>query len=195
MRQQTRSGKIALDRPRWRRCFDDSIAVCAGELRPQVADDLEALRNILELLRDVVTEVAQTTTAIRTAIAVGLVHLFFALKMFRQRLAFGTRLRFVTRRDPFGDRFGFRMRSLVLFQFKLHLLELQNQLLTLLPEDHVAELLDHQLQMFDTRTARVEFFGLFGQRLALRIKLCLKPPDLFVLGSDQRCVLLLVRTN
>ena len=54
----------------------------------------------------------------------------------------------------------------------------------------MAELLDHQPQVFDTRSARVEFFGLLGQRLALRIELCLEPPDLFVVGCSQRCLLL-----
>ena len=40
-----------------------------------------------------------------------------------------------------------------------------------------------------------EFFGLFGHCLALRIELCLESPDLLILRSDQRCVLLLMRTN
>src|SRR4051812_48424585 len=120
-----------------------------------MADDLEALRNILELFRDVVPEMSKAATAIRAAIAVELVHDLFALEMFRQRLAFGTRLRFLARRDTFGDRFGFRLRGLVLFEFELQLFELENQLLALPAEDHVSELLNHQLQMFDTRTARV----------------------------------------
>ena len=195
MCQQTRSCQAALDRTRWRRRFDHSIAACAGELRPHMADDLEALRNILELFRDVVPEMAKAATAIRTAIALGPVHDLFAFKMFRQRLALGTRLRFLTRRDPFSDRFGLRLRSLVLFQLKLHLLELENQLLALLAEDHVTELLDHQLEVLDALSARVEFFGLLGHRLAMRIQLCLEPPNLFVLSSDQRCELLLMRTN
>ncbi len=114
-----------------------------------MADDLEALRNILELFRDVVTEVAQIATAIRTAIAFGPVHDLFAFKMFRQRLAFATRLRFLRRRCPIGDRFGFGLRGLILFQLKLHLLELENQLLALLAEDHVTELLDHQLEVLN----------------------------------------------
>jgi len=29
----------------------------------------------------------------------------------------------------------------------------------------------------------------------MRIQLCLEPPNLFVLSSDQRCELLLMRTN
>jgi len=37
-----------------------------------MADDLEALRNILKLFRDIIPEVTQIATAIRTAIAAGL---------------------------------------------------------------------------------------------------------------------------
>src|ERR1700733_4459591 len=118
-----------------------------------MADDLEALRNILELFRDVVAELTQTATAIRAAIAVRLVHDLFALEMLRQRLAFGTRLRFLARRNPFVQRFGFRLRGLVLFEFKLQLFELEDQLLALLAEDDVAELLDHQSQMLDVLSA------------------------------------------
>src|ERR1700727_3047741 len=114
MSQKTRCGQTALDRPRWRRRFHHSVTACAGELRPHMADDLEALRNILELFRDVVAELTQTATAIRAAIAVRLVHDLFALEMLRQRLAFGTRLRFLARRNPFVQRFGFRLRGLVL---------------------------------------------------------------------------------
>jgi hypothetical protein len=44
--------------------------------------------------------------------------------------------------------------------------------------------------MFNTRSARVELFGLLGQRLTLRIEFCLEPPDLFVVGHNQRCLLL-----
>ena len=164
-----------------------TITACAGELRPHMADDLEALRNILELFRDVVAEVAKTATAIRAAIAVGLVHDLFALEMFRQRLAFGTRLRFLARRNPFVQRFGFRLRGLVLFEFELQLFELEDQLLALLAEDDVAELLDHQSQMLDVLSACVEFFSLLAQRLTLRIELCLEPPDLFIVGRSQRC--------
>ena len=39
-----------------------------------------------------------------------------------------------------------------------------------------------------------QFFGLLGHRLAMRIQLCLEPPNL-VLSSDQRCELLLDASN
>ena len=40
-----------------------------------------------------------------------------------------------------------------------------------------------------------QFFGLLEHPLAMRIQLCLEPLNLFVLSSDQRCELLLMRTN
>jgi hypothetical protein len=50
---------------------------------------------------------------------------------------------------------------------------------------NVTELLDHQSQVLDALSARVEFFGLLGRHLTLRIELCLEPPDLFVLNRDR----------
>src|SRR5208282_2159188 len=49
MGQQTGSGKTAFNRPRWSRGFDNSVAARAGELRPHVANDLEAVGDVLEL--------------------------------------------------------------------------------------------------------------------------------------------------
>ena len=62
-------------------------------------------------------------------------------------------------------------------------------------EDHVAELLDHQLEVLETLSARVEFFGLLGNRLTMRIQLYLESPNLLLMGGLQRCELLLMRTN
>jgi len=49
MREKARTSKAALDRSRWGRRFDNAITARACELRPHVADDLEALGNVLEL--------------------------------------------------------------------------------------------------------------------------------------------------
>ena len=57
MGKQARTGKAALDRARSRRRFDKAITTRACELRSHVADDLEALGNVLELFRDIVAEV------------------------------------------------------------------------------------------------------------------------------------------
>jgi hypothetical protein len=62
-----------------------------------MADDLEALGNILKLFGNIVTEVPQLATAIGTAVTLGPIRDHFALKMFRQRFAFGARPCFLAR--------------------------------------------------------------------------------------------------
>jgi hypothetical protein len=58
MGKQARAGKTALDRAGRSWCFDDAVATGAGELRPHVADDLEAVGDVLELFRDILSELA-----------------------------------------------------------------------------------------------------------------------------------------
>jgi hypothetical protein len=88
--QQSRSSESALDRPCRRGRLDDSITSSAGELRPHVADYLEALRHILELFGDIVAEVAQLATAIGAAVGARSMRSDLALKMLRKRLPLGT---------------------------------------------------------------------------------------------------------
>ena len=59
MRQQTWTGKTALDRSRRGRSFHYAITAGAGELRPHVADDLEAVGNVLQLLGNIFTKLPQ----------------------------------------------------------------------------------------------------------------------------------------
>ena len=87
MRQQARTGKTAFDRPRGCRRFDDAITACAGELRPDVANDLEAVGDVLQLLGNIFAELAQLRAAIRAAIAFGNVRDHFSLEMCRKWLA------------------------------------------------------------------------------------------------------------
>ena len=58
MGKQAWARKSALDRARRSWCLDDAIATGAGELRPHVADDLEAVGDVLELFRDILSELA-----------------------------------------------------------------------------------------------------------------------------------------
>ena len=58
MCKQAWARKSALDRARRSWCFDDAIATGAGELRPHVADDLEAVGDVLQLFRDILSELA-----------------------------------------------------------------------------------------------------------------------------------------
>ncbi len=86
--RRLRCCQTALDRTRRRRRFNHSIAACTGELRPHMADDLEVLRNILELFRDVIPEMAKRRHRNPDSNrCVRLVRDLFALEMFRvQRL-------------------------------------------------------------------------------------------------------------
>lgn len=56
MREPTRSSKTTLNRPRWSRCFHDAITTCAKELRQHMADDLEAVGDVPELLGNIVSK-------------------------------------------------------------------------------------------------------------------------------------------
>lgn len=58
MRQQRRTGQSTFDGPRRRRSFDDALAVVAGKLGAHVADHLEGRRNALQLLADILAELA-----------------------------------------------------------------------------------------------------------------------------------------
>lgn len=55
------------------------------------------------------------------------------------------RLEDLSRHAKVSSACSFGLRSLVVFQLKLHLFEHENQLLAFLARDHVTELLDHQL--------------------------------------------------
>ena len=62
------------------------------------------------------------------------------------------------------------MRRLVIFKLQFHLLELDDDLLALGTEDHVPQLVDHELQMFDPLAARAQLISLFGECLSMGIE-------------------------
>ena len=57
--EQPWSGKATLDGPGWRGRFHHAVATAACKLRTHMADDLEALGDILQLLGYVLAELAQ----------------------------------------------------------------------------------------------------------------------------------------
>ena len=65
--QQPRSGKATLDRTGWRGRFNHALTAAAGELRPHVANDLEAIGDVLQLLGDIFAELAQLAAAVGAA--------------------------------------------------------------------------------------------------------------------------------
>ena len=87
MRQQVRAGEATLDRPCWSRCFNNALALLAGELRPHMTNDLERCRDALQLLGHIFAELAQRAAAIGAAVMRRQVRYDFARKMLRQRPA------------------------------------------------------------------------------------------------------------
>src|SRR5579863_1204643 len=147
--QKTGPGEAALDGTRWRRCFNHSIATRASELRPHMSNHAEAVRNILQLFGNILTELPQLRAAIGTAIPCWSMRDHFALEMFCKWLAFRTRLRFVARRNAVGYSFAFGLCGLFFLQLKLQLFKLEDDLLALGAEHPVPHLLDQQLQVLD----------------------------------------------
>ena len=73
----------------------------------------------------------------------------FALQMFRQGLAFRSRLRLLSWGNAVQHRFHLGLGRLFLFKLELELLELEDDLLALLAEHHLPQLLDHELHVLD----------------------------------------------
>lgn len=58
------------------------------------------------------------------------------------------------------------------FELQFQLLELENDLLALAAEDHMAVLGEHQPEVFDPFAARAQFVNLFRERVPMRLELC-----------------------
>ena len=132
-----------------------------------MANHLEALGNVLQLLAHVFAELLQRSAAIRAAVVFGSVRDGLARQMRRQGLALGPRLwrRFGANRVCSRIRRG--LRGLQFFQFQFELFQLDDDLLALLTEDRAPQLLDQQLQMFDLLAASAQFIALFGELLGV----------------------------
>ena len=73
--------------------------------------------------------------------------------MLRQGLAFRSWFPLLLRSYSFGSGLQLGMSCLFLFELKLELFKLDDDLLALGAEDHVPQLLDHELQMVDPLAA------------------------------------------
>ena len=160
VREQTRASEASLDGTRGGRCLDHAVAASAGELRLHMPNDPEALRNVLELFGDVFAELTQLAAGVRTAVAARSVGSYFTQEVLRKRLALRFCLRLWNRRYPFDGRLHLSLRGLHVFELKLKQLKLNDDLLALPAEDHVPQLLDHELQVFDPLAARSQLIGL-----------------------------------
>jgi hypothetical protein len=118
-----------------------------------VANDLEAVGDVLQLLGDIFAELAQLAAAVGAAVTVKNVADNLPRQMLGQRLAPGSRLRFRSRYYSLHGGFHLGVRGLQLFQVKFELLKLNSELLALDAEHPAPQLLDDQLQMFDLLAA------------------------------------------
>src|SRR5204863_64868 len=85
LREQSRSGKAAIKRPRGRWQLNDRCTMATGELRAYMPQHLEVARYVIEHLGDVFAELAHLRTALRTAAARRRVHDRFARQVGGQR--------------------------------------------------------------------------------------------------------------
>jgi hypothetical protein len=67
VRQQRRAGQAARDGAAGRKGLEDGLALGAGQLRAHRADDLEATRHVLQMVRHVRAQAAQAAAAGRAA--------------------------------------------------------------------------------------------------------------------------------
>src|SRR5271168_2050507 len=148
MGEQTRSREAAVDGARRRRSLHDAIAGIAAQLRPHMADDLEAGPHVLQHLGHIFPQFAQPSTAVGARIMAGQVRVDFALKMLGQGAAEGLRrCRTLCGRNRLRllDGTG----GLQVFKLELKLLDLAEDLFALRSEEHALQLLDQQHQAFD----------------------------------------------
>jgi hypothetical protein len=160
--QQARSGETALNGTRGRRRLNHAITTRTGELRPHMPNHSEVLGDVLQLFGDIFPELAQLGAAVRAAVADGRVGSHFAREVLGERLAIRPALRRLLRCNALDSRFRRGLGGLHVFEFKLKLLELDDDLLALAAEDHAAQLLHHQLQVLDPLAAGAQFISLLG---------------------------------
>ena len=86
MGKQTRSSQSACDRSRWRRSFNHCLALAASELGADMPDHPEALRDIIQLLRNVLAKVAKIAATLRAAALLRFMGDNLARQMLRQWL-------------------------------------------------------------------------------------------------------------
>jgi hypothetical protein len=163
MRKQPGSGVGSRNRPGRRGRFDHRLTAAAAELRPHMADDLEALGHILEDFGDIFAELAQRASTTGAAARLRAMRLDLARQMFRQG-ATGRLFRLLLRRQmerQWRGYFLFPARCLQLFKLQLQLRDLPDELLALRSEEHPLELIEQQLEVSDLAGTRGKLFVLF----------------------------------
>jgi hypothetical protein len=148
MREQPRTRHAAIDWPAGRSRLHNAVATGTGLLESAVTNHSPMPRHVVELLGDVLAELAKRTAALRTARVVGLMNNVFARQMFRKWLASRRLAGFWAGPCRCVD----RRRTIVglqIFETQFQLFDLAINLLRLAPELHALEFRDPQLQVLD----------------------------------------------
>ena len=153
MRQQSRPGQAAIDRPVRRRRLHDPRATRATQLRPHCADHFEPRRNVFQRLRHVLAQMAQRAAAVRARLLLGRDRLRLARQVGRQRtarrLASGASCFSSDRRRHDGRRLCGGLVGFQIFQPQLELLDVSIVLFRTRAEVHALQLEDEQFQVLD----------------------------------------------
>jgi hypothetical protein len=153
-------------------------------------DHTEAVRDIIQLLGNVFSEMAKVAAALRAAALLRLVRDDLAWQMLRQRLTNRLRTSALGLSIAHRNRREGRVNGLHLLQLQFELVKLQGELLALAPEEHPAQLLHHQLQAFDL-LGSFQQLGLILSPLLVQcgplpVQFLQLPLLLFVLCEDER---------
>ena len=168
MREQTRAGKATFDGTRRSRRLHDPVAAIAAQLRPHMADDLEAGPDAFQHLGHILTELAQLAAAVGAAVVIGHMGMDSARKMLREWAAERLRGCGTLCLGSVPDLFDGTSR-LQRFQLQLQLLDLAQHLLALGSEKHPLQLLDQHHQALDLGCARAQLLML-DPRMSVQVQ-------------------------
>lgn len=143
MSEQTRAREATVDGARRRRNLHDPVAGIAAQLRPYMADDLEAGPHVLQHLGHIFPQFAQPSAAVGARLMAGHVGMDFARKMLGQGAAEGLR-RCRTLCGRNRPRLLDGAGRLQVFKLELKLFDLAEDLFAFRSEEHALELLNQQ---------------------------------------------------
>ena len=164
MRQQSRPGPAAGNRPTGGRGLNDGVTTATGQLRPNMANDPETGRHVVEDFRDILTQRLEMTATVRTAACFRRINHRIAWQVVRQRFAD----RFARRlfcRGSFGGLGPFCFAGFEFLQRQFELPDHFVDLLGTLAKLHAPQLGDDQFEVLDFRLLG-DHHGLQGRCVA-----------------------------
>ena len=170
MRQQSRPGPAAGNRPTGGRGLNDGVTTATGQLRPNMANDPETGRYVVEDFRDILTQRLEMTATVRTAACFRRMNHGIAWQVIRERFANRLAGGFFHRGD-FGGIGPFCLAGFEFLQRQFELPDHFVDLLGALAKPHAPQLGDDQLEMLDFRLLGdhhgLQGCGVAGQRSAV----------------------------